>query len=368
MKRIPTFDATAEIHAHWDAIRTAVEDVLKSGHFVLGPNVTAFERDFAAGLGTGHAIGVNSGTDALVLALEAAGIGPGDEVITTPFTFFATAEAIGQLGARPIFVDIDPATYCIDPDGIERAITPRTRAVLPVHLFGHPAKMDQIMAICASHRLVVVEDVAQAYGATHRGRPVGTFGIASGYSFFPTKNLGACGDAGMVTTDDSAIAERVRMLRAHGARRKYENEILGYNSRLDEIQAAILRVKLPRVASANASRRDAAKRYHSRLTGLAAIATPIEEAGNAHVFHQYTIRVPASRREAIRADLGALGIETAVYYPRALHQLPVYAGSGLRFPHAEEAAASVLSLPIWPGIAPEVVDRVAEAVIKVVQA
>src|SRR5690606_19924572 len=263
--------------------------ILKSGQFILGGDVRAFEAEIAAYLGVKHAIGVNSGTDALLIGLRALGVGPGDEVITTPFTFFATAEVISLLGATPVFVDIDPESFNIDPDLIEEKITARTKAIIPVHLYGRAAEMEKIMAIARKHGLKVVEDVAQAMGGEAQGKKLGSIGDVGAFSFFPTKNLGAYGDGGLITTDNDELAELAKMLRAHGSRKKYYNEVLGYNSRLDTLQAAILRVKLPHIDAWNKRRFEAAVRYSDLLADVPHVVTPSLVEG--HVFHQYTIRI-----------------------------------------------------------------------------
>ncbi|WP_373995963.1 DegT/DnrJ/EryC1/StrS family aminotransferase [Moorella sp. E308F] len=338
----------------------AIQGVLKSGQFIMGPNVKAFEQEAAAYLGVKHAVGVNSGTDALVIALRAAGIGPGAEVITTPFTFFATAEAISQVGATPVFVDIDPKTFNINPDLIEPAITSRTRAILPVHLYGQAADMDPIMELAKKYNLKVIEDTAQAFGGEYKGRKLGTIGDAGCFSFFPSKTLGAFGDGGLIATNDDEIAEKARMLRVHGAKKKYYNEVIGYNSRLDEIQAAILRVKLPHIDEWNEARRQAAKRYNELLKDVPGIVTPYEAPYARHVYHQYTIRVPDGMRDKMKQFLADQAIGTMVYYPVPVHKLPVYAGSNYRLPESEKAAGEVLSLPIWPKILDETQARVAK--------
>ena len=346
--KIPIYDPTPEIEELWDELNAAIQGVLKSGHFIMGPNVKAFEEECARYLGVKHAIGLNSGTDALVIGLRALGIGPGDEVITTPFTFFATAEAISAVGATPVFVDIDPKTYTIDPVLIEPAITPRTKAIIPVHLYGQMAAMDPIMRIARAHGLKVLEDVAQAMGARQNGKQAGTVGDAGAFSFFPTKTLGAFGDGGMLTTNHDAVADTARMLRVHGSRKKYHNEAIGYNSRLDEIQAAILRVKLPRLDKNNEARRIVAKRYDEALAGVRGLTTPYIAPGNTHAFHQYTVRIADGRRDAVAKALDAEGIQTMVYYPIPQHQLPVYRALYPRFQLSERASSEALSLPIWP--------------------
>jgi dTDP-4-amino-4,6-dideoxygalactose transaminase len=349
LNRIPILDLApemAEVGAELDA---AWRRVAASGHFILGPEVEAFEREVAAYLGVKHAVGVNSGTDALVIALRALGIGLGDEVVTSPFTFFATPESISAVGATPVFVDVDPETFNLRPELVARALTARTKAILPVHLFGHAADLEPLRALAREKGLRLVEDVAQAFGATLGGRRLGTFGDAGAFSFFPSKNLGCLGDGGLVATDDDQVAGAARMLRAHGSRRKYENEQIGYNSRLDALQAAFLRVKLPRVDAWNAGRRAAAACYRELLAGLPGIALPVERPGAVHVYHQFTIRVLGGRRDALKAALAEAGVDTMVYYPKPAHRLPVYQGSG-EFPAAEAACAEVLSLPMWPTI------------------
>lgn len=346
---IPILDLTEQYRSIKPEIDAAVGAVLAGGHYIMGPNVKALEREIAAYVGARHAVALNSGTDALHLALRALGIGPGDEVITSPFTFVATTEAIGIVGARPVFVDIDPATFALDPALVETAITPRTKAILPVHLYGLPAPMHEITAIARRHGLFVVEDCAQAIGATVDGRHAGTFGDVGCFSFFPSKNLGACGDGGMLTTDSASIVERVQMLRAHGGRVKYHHEVLGVNSRLDELQAAILRVKLPHLERWIAAREAVAQRYDRALREVEGIVVPARVLGARHVFHQYTVRVAA--RDDVRAALEAGGIQTMVYYPVPLHLQQVHRDLGFSpgaFPHAERAAAEVLSLPMYP--------------------
>lgn len=357
---IPILDLHPELAEVRDGLEAAFRRVIASGQFILGPEVEEFERECAAFLGARHAIGVNSGTDALVLALRALGVGPGDEVITSPFSFFATAEAISAVGAAPVFADIDPHSFNLRPDLVEKAITGRTRALLPVHLFGAPADMEALGAIARRHRLQVVEDVAQAFGATDHGRRLGTLGALGAYSFFPSKTLGCLGDGGLVATDDDRMAAEIRALRAHGARRKYFNETVGYNSRLDALQAAFLRVKLPHVDEWNEARCRAAAQYRILLDGIAGIVLPADQPG--HVYHQFTIRVSGGRRDALRTHLSARGIGSMVYYPMPLHRSPVYASQGLRFPAAEQASAEVLSLPLWPRIREEAQKRVTSAI------
>lgn len=346
--KIPILDLQPQIEAHWDEFNAAFQRVMRSGQFILGPEEKAFEAEVAAYLGVKHAIGLNSGTDALYIALRALGIGPGDEVITTPFTFFATAEAISHVGATPVFVDIEEDSFNIDPDLIEPAITSRTKAIIPVHLFGRPCDMDRIMGIAAKHELKVVEDCAQAFGATWMERKVGGVGAFGCFSFFPTKNLNAFGDGGMLTTDDDILADTARMLRAHGSRKKYFNETVGYNSRLDELQAALLRVKLPHIEAWNEGRRRVARAYHDHLGNGPELLLPAITEG--HVFHQFTVRVKGRDRDGLQAHLAEAGIGTMVYYPVPVHRLKLYQESHAttRCPVAEQASREVLSLPIWP--------------------
>ena len=360
--KIPVLDLAPEIAEVRPALDAAWQRVLASSHFILGPEVEAFEREIAAFLGVKHALGVGSGTDAIVLALRALGVGPGDEVVTTAFTFFATAESVSAVGAMPVFVDIDPETYNLDAGAVARAIGPRTRAIIPVHLFGHTADLDPVLATAGEREIPVLEDVAQALGGQWRGRKLGTLGKAGAYSFFPSKNLGGFGDGGLVATDDDEVAASVRMLRAHGSRRKYHNEVIGYNSRLDGLQAAVLRAKLPHLDAWNDGRRAAAARYRELLAGVPGLTLPVERPGAVHVYHQYTVRVTGERRDALKDALASQGIETMVYYPKSMHELPVYARPGLSFPNAERASREVLSLPLWPRISREVQERVAAAV------
>ncbi|MFM8579014.1 MAG: aminotransferase class I/II-fold pyridoxal phosphate-dependent enzyme [Planctomycetaceae bacterium] len=357
---IPVCDVRPQDESMRCAIEHAIAEVVAAGHYILGPNVRAFEEEIARFCDCKHAIGVGNGTDALHLALRALRIGPGDEVITTPFTFVATTEAIQMVGAIPIFVDIDPVTYNIDPSRIETAITSRTKVIMPVHLFGHPCEMDAIMAVARRYGLKVVEDCAQSLGATYRGRGVGTFGDVGCLSFFPSKNLGCIGDGGMVITSDPVVFERVEMLRRHGGRVKYHHEELGINSRLDELQAAVLRAKLPHLARWNEDRRRIAAAYDGVLAELDGVEGARQCGAEAtHVFHQYTIALDG--RDAVGRALNSLGIGTAVYYPTPLHLQPVHAGLGYRrgdFPVSEVAATRVLSLPMYPGLPHEAIERI----------
>ena len=357
--------------------------VMDHGRFIMGPEVKELEQEVAGLLGARYAVGVNSGTDALLLALRAAGVGAGDEVITSTFTFFATAESIEMAGARPVFVDIDPVDFNLDPAAVERAITSRTRAIVPVHLFGKAAPMARIMEIAGRHGLLVVEDCAQSFGAAYEGacaccsgggqacdaewrgklsgRQTGTIGQAGAFSFFPSKNLGGFGDGGMITTDDAAIAEKAAMLRVHGATRKYHNEVLGYNTRLDTLQAALLQVKLRHIGDLNARRRAVARRYIDALGGLEGVAVPVLP-DDGHVYHQFTMRLLERDRDKVAEELREKGVQTMIYYPVPVHKLPLYRGLELTLPVAEEVAGQVLSLPVGPFLGEEDQDRVIAAV------
>lgn len=361
-KNIPILDLSPEIEELWDEFNAAFQRVMRSGQFIMGPEVAAFEEEAADYLGAKHAIGVNSGTDALVIGLRSLGIGPGDEVITTPFSFFATAESISNVGATPVFVDIDEESFNIDPNLIETAITPNTKAIMPVHLYGRPAEMDAIMDIADRHGLKVVEDCAQSFGARYQGKQTGTIGNVGAFSFFPTKNLGAFGDGGLITTDDDAVAEAARMLRAHGSKKKYHNEVLGYNSRLDALQAALLRVKLPHIDNWNSKRRNAAERYNALFKPYSDVRLP--QVIDGHAFHQYTIRLPKHDRDQARQGLDQAGINTMVYYPVPQDRLPVYTHLKSATPTSGHLANMVLSLPIWPTIDFETQKRVVKEVAK----
>lgn len=356
-REIPLFDPLVQFHELKDELLAAAERVLSSGSYILGEEVAAFESDVAAYLGVRNCIGVNSGTDALTIALRAVGVSSGSEVITSTFTFFATAESICQAGAIPVLADIDPGTFNIDPVSVEKVMTDRTAAIVPVHLFGRPAPMTEVLAIGERVGIPVVEDVAQAFGATLDERRAGTLGRAAAFSFFPSKNLSGFGDGGLIATDDDDVAARCRMLRVHGASRKYFNELIGYNSRLDALQAALLRTKLPHVDRWNEQRRSAAAVYGNLLKQVTGIVLPEDSLG--HVFHQYTVRIEDAERDDIAERLKQESISTAVYYAVPLHRLPAmkqFPQQGL--PHAEEAAEQVLSLPIWPGIDRAVQQRV----------
>lgn len=349
---IPIFDPSSELLELKDQLNKAIEDVLLSGQFILGHHVQTFEKEVADYFSVKHAIGLNSGTDALVISLRALDIGPGDEVITTAFTFFATAEAIVQVGAIPVFVDIDPVTYAINPKCVAQAITSRTKALLPVHLYGLAANMNDLMAISKEFGIAIIEDCAQSFGARHKGQLTGTFGNTGALSFFPTKNLGAFGDGGMMITSSDELADRARQLRAHGSKIKYWNERIGYNSRLDELQAAILRVKLPFVEQRNAERKAIAGRYGELLKSIPDIVLPKEAMGDVHVYHQYTIRIKAGKRDVVAKRLRDAGIGTAVYYPVVMPALQPFRHAKIHFdiPEAMLATQEVLSLPMFPGL------------------
>jgi dTDP-4-amino-4,6-dideoxygalactose transaminase len=344
-----------------DEIDGGILEALENAQFILGPNVAAFENEAADYLGAKNGVAVASGTDALHLALAAAGIGAGDEVITSPFTFIATAEAIRYVGATPVFIDIDPKTFNIDPAGLKAAITPRTRAVIPVHIFGQPADMVAIEAICSRHSLLMIEDCAQSFGADAGGRMTGSIGIAGCFSFFPSKNLGCYGDGGLVTTNSDELAEQIRVLRNHGSKVRYHHSVIGYNSRLDEIQAVILRVKLKRIREYNEGRRRVAHLY-SDLLRDSSVTPPFEDGKGTHVYHQYTVL--ADRRETIMATLTAAGIASAIYYPIPLHRQDVFAEAckSLSLPVAEATSARCMSLPIFPEMTEAQVRKVAEVI------
>lgn len=359
IKNIPILDLSPETDALWPELTSAVERVMRSGQFIGGPEVAAFEAEAADYLGVKHAIGVNSGTDALIIGLRSLGVKPGDEVITSPFSFFATAEAISNIGATPVFADIDADSFNIDVDAIEAAITPRTKALLPVHLYGRPAAMGQIMQLADQHGLKVLEDCAQSFGARYQGQHTGAIGHLGAFSFYPTKNLGAFGDGGLITTNDDQAAELARMLGAHGSKKRYHNVMLGYNSRLDAMQAALLRVKLPRVDQWNATRIATATRYNQLLAEAPGVITPALAAG--HVFHQYTVRLPGADRDAVQQKMAQQGVGTMVYYPIPQDCLPVYDGAHPTNPVSQRAAQEVLSLPIGTGLGESDLVRVTEA-------
>lgn len=362
----PLVDVKAQNAPLLPAIRAAFERVAASGHFILGEEVTGFEREVAAHLGVPHAVGVSSGTDALLVALMALGVGPGDEVVTTPFSFFATAGAVARVGATPVFADVDPGTYNLDPARLSAVIGPKTKAILPVHLFGQPCS-PAVLEIARRREIPVIEDAAQAIGARAAGGPVGGLGALGCFSFFPSKNLGAFGDAGLVTTADAGLAERVRVLRAHGGKPKYHHAEIGGNFRLDALQAAILRVKLPHLESWAAGRRRNAELYGELFAeaGLPAeLLAPPREVEAGHVWNQYVLRT--SRRDALRAHLASRGIGTEIYYPVPLHLQRCFAHLGYEegsMPVAERASREVLAIPVFPELGASGVRRIAAEIV-----
>jgi dTDP-4-amino-4,6-dideoxygalactose transaminase len=358
---IPMVNLKAQYAEIKDEVEQGLAETIANCSFILGPNVQAFEQECADYLGVKHAIGVASGTDALHLALIAEGIGPGDEVITTAFTFIATAEAIRYVGAKPVFVDIDPKTFNISPEAIEQAITPKTKAVMPVHLFGQPVDMARITALCAQHNLKLIEDCCQSFGASIGGRQTGAIGDAGGYSFFPSKNLGAYGDGGLVVTNSDAAAETIKMLRNHGSKVRYYHDIIGYNSRLDEMQAVILRAKLKRIDRYNRSRRRAAHRYSELLADLP-LTTPFEDGVGEHVYHQYTLL--CDRRDEVMKALQENQIACAIYYPVPLHRQNVFKDecAGVSLPNTDKVAATCLSLPICSELDDQTIERIASVI------
>jgi dTDP-4-amino-4,6-dideoxygalactose transaminase len=359
---IPLVDLTSQYHSIKEEIDKAINTTLESGHFILGPVVSKFEESVASYLGVEYAIGLASGTDALLLALRALDIGAGDEVIIPAYTFFATAGTVMSVGAKPIFVDIDPVSYEIDVTKIKDSITPRTKALIPVHLYGHPADMDSILELAYSHSLKVIEDNAQAFGAMYRGKMTASLSDIGCLSFFPTKNLGAFGDGGMVVTNDATLAERMRMLRTHGWKKKYYSEEVGYNSRLDAIQAAILQAKLPHLDTWNQKRRGLARRYSEQLIPLGVIV-PVECEWGRHVYHLYIIR--SNRRDELQTFLKQKGIASEVYYPLPPHLSRPCRKFGYKegdFPHAERASQETLALPLYPELTSERQDKVIAAI------
>ncbi len=359
MNKIPPVDLTRQYQLISEEANLAVLKILNSGRYIGGEAVTSFERQFADYIGVSGCVGCNSGTDALYMALKALDIGRGDEVITTPFTFIATAEVITRVGAKPVFVDIDIDTFNLNLKRVKEAITPRTKAIIPVHLFGQPVDMTRLMAIAEAHNLYVIEDCAQATGAEWSGQKIGSIGHIGCFSFFPTKNLGACGDGGAVTTNDPAIAAKIKMLREHGCQARYRHDLTGINSRLDAIQAAVLKIKLRYLDIWNEQRISAADYYHSLLRSLEAVKLPSALSGGKNVWNQYTICIKdkssttKTKRDRLRSALQEKGVISMVYYPIPLHLQPVYQNLGYQkgqLPITEQAAREVLSLPIFPGI------------------
>ena len=366
MKRIPFVDLAAQYESLKPEIHAGIDDVFSAGTYIQGPAVEAFERAFAGKLGAAHAIGCANGTASLSLALEALGIGKGDEVITVAHTFIATAEAICHVGANPVFVDIEPAAYGMDPAVLEAAITPRTRAIIPVHLYGAPCDMDPILTIAHKHELKVIEDAAQAHFATYRGRYVGGLGDCGSFSFYPGKNLGAYGDAGLISTNDEHVASLLRKLRDHGRISKYEHEVIGYNQRMDALQGAILSVKLKHLDAWIGARRKIAAQYDARLRP-AGFKTIVPLADSEPVYHLYVVE--ASNRDAIADALAREEIATGVHYPIPLHKQAALSKNGHHrpLPVTEKAAAKVISLPIYPELTPENVDRICDRFLKCAQ-
>jgi dTDP-4-amino-4,6-dideoxygalactose transaminase len=363
---IPLLDLNAQNDPLLPELRAAFDRVATSCHFILGPEVDAFEKECAKYIGSKHAVGVSSGTDALLLCMMALGIGPGDEVITSPFSFFATAGCIARVGATPVFVDIDPVTYNLDPKLVDRAVTTKTKAIMPVHLFGQSANMGALCELPSTRRIPMVEDAAQAIGAVSRVGNVGTIGTFGCFSFFPSKNLGAFGDAGLVTTNDDALAEKLRVMRAHGSKPKYFHAMIGGNFRIDALQAAILRVKLPHLDSWTKAREKNAALYNELF---AKAGLPSEKLGlpkkveTRHVYNQYVIRT--KRRDDLRKHLTAAGIGTEIYYPKCLHLQECFASLGYKdgsLPHAEAAAQEVLALPIFAELGEARIKRVVDEV------
>ena len=361
--RVPFYDIKAQYDELQGEMDRVVHDVVSSGAYIMGPNHKAFEEECAAIHGTKHGIAVNSGTDALRIIMDAAGIGAGDEVITTAFTFVASTETIVQTGASPVFVDIDPVTYCLDPDKIEAAITPRTKAIMPIHLFGQLADVERIRAIASKHNLIIVEDAAQAFGCHHNGTYTGNFGIAAGFSFYVTKNLGACGDGGMIVTNSDDIAESCRSLRIHGmGRERYYYDHVGYTSRLSELNAAFMRVKLKALDKWNARRAELAAIYMEVLDGTG-VQLPQTQPGNNNTWHQFSIR--SDRRDSLQAHLKERGVDAMIYYPVPLnfHEPYMQFGRGEgSLPETEKAATEILNLPIHQHLSDEQVRHAADAI------
>ena len=362
---VPYFDLKKQFSSLREEIMEALDRVCRNASFILGEEVEAFEREFAAYCEVNHCVALNSGTSALHLALLALGVKPGDEVITTPNTFIATAEAICYAGARPVFVDIDPNTANLDPALIERAITGRTRAILPIHLYGRPAEMYPMLEIARKYNLAVIEDACQAHGARYRRRRVGGIGHAAAFSFYPSKNLSACGEGGALTTNDAGIAESARSLRNHGQSGPYTHERIGYNYRMEGFQGAVLRVKLKRLEQWNARRKEIAALYRSALQG-AKVEIPPDDPRDERVYHLFVVYV--ERRDAVRAALEARGVHTAIHYPCPVHLQPAFASLGFgegSFPHAERACARVLSMPFFPEMTDEQVRYAAKQLAEV---
>jgi dTDP-4-amino-4,6-dideoxygalactose transaminase len=362
LEPVPFNDLNAEGSPWEEDLRAALERVLRSGWFILGPEVQAFEREFADALGARHAVSVANGTDAITLALLGLGVGPGDEVVTTPLSAAFTSLAISRLGARPVHADVEPATLTLSADAVARCLTGKTRAIVPVHLYGNAADVEGVLELAREHGLEMVEDACQAHGARLSNRALGTFGKAGAFSFYPTKNLGALGDGGMIVTDDAALADRLRRLRNGGQSSRYVHDEVGFNSRLDEIQAAILRAKLPHLEAENGKRRGHASLYQARLRGAPVELVRVRD-GCTSARHLFVIRTP--ERDRLAQHLKARGIQTLVHYPVPTHLQPAYLGLGQgegSCPTAEQAAREILSLPLYPALSPDAVERVADSI------
>jgi dTDP-4-amino-4,6-dideoxygalactose transaminase len=362
---VPFVDLKEQYNSIRNELEPVLQEVFRDAAFILGKYVARFEQEFAAYCGVQHAIGVNSGTDAITLTLKALGLGPGDEVITAANTFVATVEAITHAGCKPVLVDILPDTYNMDPNALEEKITPRTRAIIPVHLYGQPSDMATIMKIAKRHDLFVIEDAAQAHGAQYQGKKVGSFGDAACFSFYPSKNLGAYGDAGAVITNNETLAVRIRQLRDHGSIKKYQHELVGYNSRLDALQAVALSIKLKHLDQWNAMRQRNAHLYGELLSRIPGVVVPNAQQGVQHVYHLYVIRLERGDRNRLQEYLKAHGIETGIHYPQPVHLTQAFAHLGYRegdFPVAERCARSILSLPMYPELKPEQIEYVADKI------
>lgn len=362
--KVNLLDLKAQYETIKDEVESAIKEVLESAHFIMGPNVKKLEEEIAEYTGVKYGIGVANGTDALMLTLKALGIGQGDEVITTPFTFFASAETTSVVGATPVFADIEKDTLCIDPESIEKNITEKTKAIIPVHIFGQMCNMDRIMEIAKKHNLIVIEDACQAIGAEYKGKRAGSIGHVGCYSFFPTKNLGGYGDGGMIVTNDEKLADRIKLIRVHGSKVKYEHIAIGYNSRLDEMQAAVLRVKLNYIQKWNDSRKQHAHTYNELLKDTG-IILPTEREDSLHVYHLYTIQ--SEKRDEIIKYLSENGIASGVYYPIPVHLQEVYQELGYKkgeLSVAEDACTKTFALPLYPEMTKEqqhyVVDKIKE--------
>ena len=362
---VPFLDLKRQNRSIWDELQEAVSAVTLQSQFILGPAVERFEHAFAEYIGSRFCVGLNNGTSALHMALKACDIGPGDEVITTPHTWISTSWAISYVGAKPVYVDIDPMTYNIDPKRVEKAITPRTKAILPVHLYGQGCDVDALKRIADKHHLLLIEDTAQAHGARHEGRRIGSFGKIGCFSFYPGKNLGAFGEGGAIVTDDEQVAQRIRSLRDHAQAGRHQHVELGYNTRMEGIQGAVLDVKLRHLDAWNAARQRAARRYQELLSGTPGIQLPLHPRPGEHVWHLYVILVRGMAREQFQKELGARGIATAVHYPTPVHLQPVYAHLGYprgSFPVAEEVAGCCVSLPMFAEMTDEEIGYVSAAV------